>query len=331
MNSYTVLNKQKFSLGKYSLVPIRNEDKFSIMKWRNDQIYHLRQAKPLTVDDQETYFNEVVARLFKQQNPDQILFSFLEEEKCIGYGGLVHINWTDKNAEISFVMDTALEDHFFKKFWQIYLRLIEQIAFTNLCLHKIFTFAFDLRPYLYEVIEEVGYRKEARLKEHCVFHGKFIDVIIHSKLSVDNFFLSVATERDAKLLFQWANDHAVRQSALNNDPIEWESHLKWLKSKLNSPFTRIFILYQGKLPLGQIRFDYNIDTWEIDYSVDQQFRGKGLGKKMVELAISEFESPCLVKAKVKKQNVASLKVFQKLGFEQIHVDSPFVTFQKNIL
>ena len=228
-------------------------------------------------------------------------------------------------------MDTALEDHFFKKFWQIYLRLIEQIAFTNLCLHKIFTFAFDLRPYLYEVIEEVGYRKEARLKEHCVFHGKFIDVIIHSKLSVDNFFLSVATERDAKLLFQWANDHAVRQSALNNDPIEWESHLKWLKSKLNSPFTRIFILYQGKLPLGQIRFDYNIDTWEIDYSVDQQFRGKGLGKKMVELAISEFESPCLVKAKVKKQNVASLKVFQKLGFEQIHVDSPFVTFQKNIL
>ena len=40
MNSYKVLNKQIFISDKYSLVPIRFEDRYNIMKWRNEQIYH---------------------------------------------------------------------------------------------------------------------------------------------------------------------------------------------------------------------------------------------------------------------------------------------------
>jgi hypothetical protein len=48
-------------------------------------------------------------KLFQLQKPNQILFSFLEENKCIGYGGLVHINWNDINGEISFIIDTKLE------------------------------------------------------------------------------------------------------------------------------------------------------------------------------------------------------------------------------
>jgi len=33
------------------------------MQWRNEQIYHLRQNKPLTKEEQGRYFNEVVATL----------------------------------------------------------------------------------------------------------------------------------------------------------------------------------------------------------------------------------------------------------------------------
>ena len=114
MNCYKVLNKQNFSVGNYSIVPIRYEDRFEIMKWRNEQIYHLRQDKPLTVDNQEYYFKNIVVNLFDQEKPNQILFSFLENDKCIGYGGLVHINWIDLNAEISFIMDTILEIEYFQ-------------------------------------------------------------------------------------------------------------------------------------------------------------------------------------------------------------------------
>ena len=183
MNSYKVLNKQIFISDKYSLVPIRFEDRHAIMKWRNEQIYHLRQAKPLTKEDQDAYFENVIAKLFEEDHPNQILFSFLENGDCIGYGGLVHINWIDQNAEISFIMNTVLEENRFNEIWTAYLSLIEKVAFHELKLHKIFTYAFDLRPQLYEVLLYSKFIEEVRLKEHCFFNGKFIDVLIHSKFN----------------------------------------------------------------------------------------------------------------------------------------------------
>jgi RimJ/RimL family protein N-acetyltransferase len=183
MKSYNSLEEQVFELDNFKLVPLRFEDRLDILKWRNDQIYHLRQNKPLTIEDQENYFNNVVEKLFDQEHPNQILFSLLENDICIGYGGLVHINWIDKNAEISFIMDTTLENSDFHINWVKYLTLIEKVAFEDLKIHKIFTYAFDLRPHLYLALEDVNFIEEARLKEHFFFDGKYRDVVIHSKIN----------------------------------------------------------------------------------------------------------------------------------------------------
>lgn len=153
------------------------------MKWRNEQIYHLRQAKPLTKEDQDAYFENVVAKLFEQEQPNQILFSFLENGVCIGYGGLVHINWIDKNAEVSFIMDTNLEAEHFSFHWNTYLYLLKQVAFDTLNLHKTYVYAFDLRPHLYEALEEAGYFFDCRLKDHCFYLNEFKDVVIYSLIN----------------------------------------------------------------------------------------------------------------------------------------------------
>ena len=179
---YNCLSKNEFKVLDYKLVPIRYKDRFTIMKWRNEQIYHLRQDKPLTEKSQDDYFNGSVARLFDQEEPNQILFSYLKNERCIGYGGLVHINWIDKNAEISFVLNTELEKEQFEYHWLNYLKLIDQLAFEELQFHKVFVYAFDLRPHLYQAIEKGGFTKEAVFKEHCLYDNKFIDVVIHSKI-----------------------------------------------------------------------------------------------------------------------------------------------------
>ena len=94
------------------------------MNWRNDQIYHLRQYE-IDKTKSRKYFNDIVANLFDKETPNQILFSYLKNSKCIGYGGLVHINWKDKNAEISFIMDTKLEKEEFQFHWTTFLSLIE--------------------------------------------------------------------------------------------------------------------------------------------------------------------------------------------------------------
>jgi RimJ/RimL family protein N-acetyltransferase len=181
--SYKCLNTQEFQIDEYKIVPIRLEDRYDIMKWRNEQMYHLRQSKILTIEDQDFYFENEIKKLFKQENPKQILFSFLENEICIGYGGLVHINWVDKNSEISFIINTELEEKYFHKHWETYLSLIEELSFNVLHLHKIFVYAFDIRVKLYDVLERALYIKEARLNEHTFFNEKFIDVLIYSKFN----------------------------------------------------------------------------------------------------------------------------------------------------
>lgn len=184
---YKVLNTNEFSNNEFSIVPIRYEDRLLIMKWRNEQMYHLRQAELLVEEKQADYFKNTIAGLFDQEKPQQLLFSFLKDGVCIGYGGLVHINWIDENAEISFIMNTELEKDFFEEYWLAFIELLEIIAFKYLKLHKLTTYAFDLRPYLYNVLEKKQYIREARLKEHCLFQNKFIDVVIHSKIKLNGY------------------------------------------------------------------------------------------------------------------------------------------------
>ena len=58
--------------------------------------------------------------------------------------------------------------------------MLKKVAFYDLGLHKIYTYAFDLRPHLYTALESNGFTREATLKEHCLFQGEYKDVVIHS-------------------------------------------------------------------------------------------------------------------------------------------------------
>lgn len=311
MNIYKVLKKQEFKKAQYSIVPIRAEDRYLIMNWRNEQIYHLRQKAPLTKEDQDRYFESVVSKLFSCQQPEQILFSYLEGDVCIGYGGLVHINWADGNAEISFVMNTELEKEYFNLHWSNFLELIEGLAFKELSLHKIFTYAFDLRPHLYSVLESSSFNKEATLNEHCLFDYEYRDVIIHSK--INPLKLRKVTEADTRTIFDWANESEVRMNSLNQEPIKWEDHLKWFQSKIKDPNSRMFVLEENDSLLGQVRFDFIDGKWLVNYSIDKNFRGRGFGAVLIKMALKRFENQDFL-AKVKRDNIASKKVFLGLGF-----------------
>lgn len=181
MNFYKALNNQIFTSGKYSLIPIRFEDRHAIMKWRNEQIYHLRQNKPLTIEDQDYYFENVVSKLFEQTQPNQILFSFLENGVCIGYGGLVHIDWNSKHAEISVLLNTLLNENCYKSLTTIFFRLIEKIG-LELQLNKIYTYGYDFDDSRFEPLYKSGFILDAFLHEHVSVNNKLIPVRIYSKI-----------------------------------------------------------------------------------------------------------------------------------------------------
>lgn len=180
---YSCLDTNTFFNGEYSLVPIRDGDKYKIMTWRNQQLKILRQKKTLTRKEQEEYFNSVVTNLFVAREPKQLLWSFLLNKKLIGYGGLVHIDWESKNAEISFLLATERNNNVkeFKKEWGVYLKMLDEVAFNQLALNKIYTYAYNIRPHYFEVMHQYGYKQEAKLKKHVLINGKLEDVLILSK------------------------------------------------------------------------------------------------------------------------------------------------------
>lgn len=313
MAAYACLNKQVFFHNEFSIVPIRMEDRHLIMKWRNEQLYHLRQNKPLTSADQDAYFANVVTPLFAQEQPNQILFSYLHNGTCIGYGALVHINWVDKHAEISFVMNTALEKDAFVFHWCTYLAMIEEVAFNELPLHKIFTYAFDLRPQLYVAMEQSGFIREAELKEHCFFGGEYRSVVYHSKINGKEWKVRKSLAEDISLLFGWANDEQVRSNALHTEKISWENHVAWYHGKLQDENCEIWIFSHSGQDVGQVRVEWKAGSGLIDYSVDPSFRGKGYGTRMINWVKQHIHGRSLI-GKVRPSNIASIKVFEKCAF-----------------
>lgn len=119
-------------------------------------------------------------------------------------------------------------------------------------------------------------------------------------------------EEDSEILFKWTNDPTVRKNAFNTKPVEWEEHQKWFASKLGNSNSKVYLMLKREEPVGQIRFDRENDYWKLSYSIAREYRGQGLGTELVKLGLEEVRGK--VKAWVKKDNPASLKVFDSLGF-----------------
>lgn len=125
------------------------------------------------------------------------------------------------------------------------------------------------------------------------------------------------TENDRQLLFDWANDPDVRANAKNFESIDWDEHVAWFANKLRDPFSFSYVLEDSNTNIGMIRFDGSPEGFIITYSVDKDCRGKGFGKLIIEkgteILKKSIDNPVFV-AYVKNGNIASEKIFSKLGF-----------------
>ena len=142
----------------------------------------------------------------------------------------------------------------------------------------------------------------------------------------------LVNERDEELLLEWANDPATRRNAFTEARISPEGHKVWLQARLNAPGCRMFILQTvDDIPVGQVRFDKEDQAWAISYSVAPVLRGRGLGAKVLEMALSSLASEGhngSIVARVKPANLASRRIFEKLGFALTSEDADTLEFRR---
>ncbi|MCR5607826.1 MAG: GNAT family N-acetyltransferase [Lachnospiraceae bacterium] len=135
-------------------------------------------------------------------------------------------------------------------------------------------------------------------------------------------------DTDIDLLYKWANDPIVRKNSFNTDIIKYETHKVWFYKMMTSTSIHQFILVNDEIPLGQIRLNIISETAEIGYSIAAEFRGMGYGSLMLKLINDELKNnyPNVKKiiAKVKTQNIASQKAFEKMNYEKEYLSYSLV-------
>lgn len=142
-----------------------------------------------------------------------------------------------------------------------------------------------------------------------------------SIMSDKEFTLRKVKIEDLEILFDWANDPLVRTNSFSTKSITINEHKTWFQEKLlTCPFWYIFEF--NSQPLGVIRFD-EVNSSEIlllNYSLKSEVRGKGFGRKIIEMGMYEIkksiQKPTKVLGVVKNENVASRKTFLALGFQE---------------
>lgn len=136
----------------------------------------------------------------------------------------------------------------------------------------------------------------------------------------EKFYLREVEVRDKDLLLDWANEKTVRLNSFNTAHISSETHNKWFNEMMKDPLQIQYIMMLEDRPVGQIRFSLSDDLSEaeVDYSIDFQKRGLGLGKNLIKLGIEKIREqiPSVKKiiGKVKEDNIASEKCFTACGF-----------------
>jgi len=170
------------------LRPLCAGDMLKIMEWRNSQMDILRQNTPLTAPAQMKYYYEYIEPEYNKKAPKQILFSVYYEETFVSYGGLVHIDWSARRGELSFICDPKIVNNLqkYKLIFLSFISAIKKIAFRGLDLHRIFTETYDVRPHHIAILESTGFAYEGCMKDHVQINGQFVDSLLHGCVREDS-------------------------------------------------------------------------------------------------------------------------------------------------
>ncbi len=151
--------------------------------------------------------------------------------------------------------------------------------------------------------------------------------------------LRQAVSSDAGLIFDWVNEEECRANSFHTEPVSWDKHVKWFHQLLQASDRWLFIMERDGIPLGQIRLEtYKAihrqcreecgTEYRISYSIAREKRGKKLGEVILRLVEQEMtlyiSGGIVLVGEVKKQNIASQKTFEKLGYEKEEAEDYFV-------
>jgi UDP-2,4-diacetamido-2,4,6-trideoxy-beta-L-altropyranose hydrolase len=133
--------------------------------------------------------------------------------------------------------------------------------------------------------------------------------------------LRLAVEGDAAMVFTWRNSPTVRNASLDPREIAWNEHAEWFNRSLKLLDRRLLIGEADGVPVGVLRFDLgSAEAAEISIFLDPTQVGHGYGEAILDAgkvwAKQNLVTIRMLHAKVKPDNAASMRTFEKSGFKE---------------
>ena len=128
--------------------------------------------------------------------------------------------------------------------------------------------------------------------------------------------LRQVTIQDADVLLEWRNDDETRKASHNTEKVSRASHVEWLSKSLKNNNRKLFIAEENNIAVGTVRTDLDEGVWEISWTTAPDARGRKVAQRMVKIVIKEIKEP--IRAEIKTNNIASIKVAERAGLEFSH-------------
>jgi len=130
--------------------------------------------------------------------------------------------------------------------------------------------------------------------------------------------LRPATAADADRMFAWVNmPDSLAGKLRTTGPIPYDTHRRWFDRRLADDACRIRIIERDGVPAGQLRLERSDAGYEIDVYVDAACRERGVAARALAQAVAALraeEPDSVVIARVRSENRASRRLFERLGF-----------------
>jgi L-amino acid N-acyltransferase YncA len=135
---------------------------------------------------------------------------------------------------------------------------------------------------------------------------------------------------DIHHLYSWRIDEVSRMMSMDSNPVTLEEHIVWFNRSLLNPNRKIYIGVEEDTRIGVCRFDFSTNGGyaEVSINLNPAARGKGFGMLLLSAAIAEYRDLkcCTLIASIKKENIASIKIFERCSFVLLSESDLFYTY-----
>lgn len=133
------------------------------------------------------------------------------------------------------------------------------------------------------------------------------------------------TAGDVPFLLRVTNQTTSRENSLVSRKVTAAEHLSW-SSQLFDGRIRGWVVTWRDLPLGQCRIQEEEGRYFLSYSVQQEFQGRGIAGRMLQLLFEREKFSSQIFARVKSANYSSAALLERLGFRKVEVSNDLLTY-----